>query len=422
MSDPHELGRELSDLVPDPPAVPGRTSSVLARARRNRRRRTGLVAAGAAVAVAAVTLTVAGLGSSGPTAGPSAPTSTSSRSPTVEPVTDVECPTPYRRGQDYVDPTSTGPLPEGAVVARACPTNTSFGFAPPADALVVGVDRLERTLQELPPLDNGGVCTSDLGLSYWLVLGYPDGTERVVEGHNYGCHDLRGAGEPRGHPERLWTEYLRLLREQRASSTPPGGTAVDCPGPGTNFPRTSPMATSLDVEHAVLRWRRTDTESTSTWQCAPVPDDDVRAITADLADGPSLEIEEEACQEATLQLQLVGVNAWGDVGTTWSDCGYWSVDGSGTYRVLGSGAQSAVDRIVTAGGAPPLPEATPRTGPDEVVLLFTDLLNDGRRDEALALTNDPAIAEVDGRSRRQGRGRQRACRSRARSARLVRWR
>ena len=138
-------------------------------------------------------------------------------------------------------------------------------------------------------------------------------------------------------------------------------------------------------------------ESTSTWQCGPVPDDDLRAITTDLADGPSLEIEEEACGEATLQLQLVGVNAWGDVGTTWSDCGYWSVDGSGTYRVLGSGAQSAIDRIVAAGGAPPLPEATPRTPPDEVVLLFTDLLNDGRTDEALALTNDPGIADVDGR-------------------------
>ncbi|MDQ4053629.1 MAG: hypothetical protein M3237_13140 [Actinomycetota bacterium] len=398
-----DLRAALRQLVPDPPAVPDRAAASLGRAHRRRRRRTTAVALGATAAVAAVSVVVAVLGSGSPRPEPAVPTPTATPS-TAESVTatDPACPEPLRRGDPYPDYDDPRPLPEGATVARLCPIAVPSygGFQAPADALVTGVDALIATINALPEDERAAgdrVCTAEGGLSYLMVLGYPDGPQRVVHGSLVGCEWLDGAGPQRTDASIVWRAYLGALRAQRQTTTPPRTPPPTLSCPGNGFGVTSPMARTADATHALLCWRRTDIESESGWASAPISEDDLRSILADLADpARDAEVSEQDCLTATLQLDLVGTSAWGDISHTSGDCGAFYVDGARPRR-LGPRAQEIVDALVTSHPGPALPEPSPSMRPGEILNLWVDLLNEGRLDEARRLVTDPTLVEVNGR-------------------------
>lgn len=388
------LRRALNDAVPTPPSAPGRTAGALRRARLRRRRRAGATVLASAAVVAAVVVPI-GLRGDAPGAGERRPplaSSTPSTTPSSAADLELACPEPLGRHDEPVAPADRSRLPEGAAVARLCPEYASFGFQAPQDALVTGLDGLVRLVNELPD-DGSTACPADGGISYLVVLGYPDGSERTVRGQNFGCRTVEWAGATRVGAQDLYDAYIVALRRQRGDGEPTDVVTPTLGCPRNGYAPTSPLARVADVTAGLLCWQRTDVESEARWTSAVLDADELALVVRDITTGPRHRITEDDCRQATLQFGLVGSDRWGDRSLTRGDCGTWGGD-TGTSRRLGPAAQAVVDRLVAqtpeVGPAPPSPDLRP----DEVLNLYVDLVNDGDLAGARELLLDPTSLDV----------------------------
>ncbi|GAA5140710.1 hypothetical protein GCM10023340_01280 [Nocardioides marinquilinus] len=398
MTDDHsrDLGDRLRDLVPDPPAAPGRAAAAVERSRRHRRARTTAAVVGAAAAVAVVVGAVAVLPGdevADPVA-PATPQPTRSAGPT-EPATDVECPDTTRGGRQLPN-LSTSPLPSNPVAVRLCPISRSElnGFPASIDALEDGAEEFVAALQEKPVVepDAERVCSADLAATYAFAIGYADGTRRIVTEEQFGCRDLEGAG-PLRTSGGMTAAFVEALHDQREAQQPPGpaGLAPSCPvtypAPGT------PTYQLGETTAAVLCVRDPDQEGPAPWREVAVPADDLAVLVNDLTDGRYERRFPPTCPSP--QLALVGVTAWGDLGTTQQNCGVWALE-RGVHR-SGRAAQAVVDRLVAQAPSSPAPEPTSRMAPDEALNAVVDLVNDGRLDVAGDHTSAPELLDAGGR-------------------------
>ncbi|WP_340537853.1 hypothetical protein [Nocardioides sp. GXZ039] len=341
MSDEHDLRDRLHAVVPEPPAAPGRAAAARSLAGRRRRRGTLVAVAGVVAAIVGAGLTVQSLRPDDRGTDRVATPSTPSSPPEVDAGAGITCPPPRTDGGT---PPEGAALPTGATSARLCPVDAEGGFAAPVDALVSDVDSIVGAIEALPRYDQNQPCTMEWEPSYWLILGYPDGTTRQVEGSLAGCEVLQGAGPARTGAEGVWDRYLQLLGDQRASTTPPPAPdAVDCPA-SKDFSASSPLATPLQSVHAVLRWR--DTDGSSSWSCAQIPDDDLAVILASLADPANTIRPGRLDCEQVLQFEIVGVNRWGDLGSMLGDCGAFMV--GDRYRSPSQEAEDLMLAVVDA--------------------------------------------------------------------------
>lgn len=148
-----------------------------------------------------------------PTATPVAPPS--GQRPTV---TAGKCPDPA----DTPQAKGSFQLADGPSWARICGTsNSGTGQEPgldggrvllgPPDALVTNLDGLVAFANALPTADSNMACTMELGPSYTLVVGYPDGRTQQITGELFGC---RMVGDRTGS-QQLLDDFGNRLRAQR---------------------------------------------------------------------------------------------------------------------------------------------------------------------------------------------------------------
>lgn len=341
MSQPDEferrLGVALRKTVPDAPSVPDRADRAEQRGRRRRRRMTMGAAAAAAVAVGVVTVGAAlpRLG------GESAPT------PTPPNQTEtLECPLARSdpRGTELT-PRQSPPLGPGFVAARICPGQQGMANVDlPQDVVRTDLTVLARAIDGAPERRDspGSFCSADLGVGWSLRLGYDDGTERTIDGANFGCRLLVGAGPTRSNPAQVYDVFLDLVRRQRRTEQSPGVSdeALRCGN------ETSPLARAVDVERARLCWRAWDAPK-SPWSSAVLTREQVDRIRTDLGDPANrAEADYRNCPEDHLTFKLVGETAWRDVTTISGECGIFNTTNhSSGVRRLTPAVQALLDRL-----------------------------------------------------------------------------
>jgi hypothetical protein len=226
------------------PDNPSRYDQTETRVRRGRR----LVGAG--IVAAAVVLVGAGIGipqllSGGPGGGKDGDTTVATDRDSVA----LSCPKPSG-GPGTPKTSGRGSLvPEGAVAARFCEGLPDPKRAVPADSALTattitqGADQLVAAVNRLGPVTAGEACPMDLGATYDLVLGYPDGREVVVSFEAFGCGTARSGDEYRDGARGLADLGVKLLRDQ------PGAPAdLTCPTDGQRVGR--PDGTAAGGEFA----------------------------------------------------------------------------------------------------------------------------------------------------------------------------
>ncbi|GAB3421073.1 hypothetical protein [Flindersiella endophytica] len=227
----------LSSATDGLPGNPSRYDQTETRIRRRRRR------VGIAVVAAAVVLVVAGVAAPpvlsrliGGSVDDGLVTGTRD-------VGDLGCPEPSAPGGSRW--TGSGPLvPDGAVSARFCPGRMGAGEAMPGDpelmkaTLTRGVGELTAALNRLPSGSFNPTCTSELGPTYNLVLGYPDGRRAVIAFESFGCGVTKYGNEYRLGGDQLVDIGKRLVRGQpdAALKCPAHDAAMGVPVPGAAGP------------------------------------------------------------------------------------------------------------------------------------------------------------------------------------------
>jgi hypothetical protein len=359
MNELHDL---LHAAVPEPPAAPDRAAGARDRARRHRRRTTAGVAVAAALVVAAVAAVPVLTSDDRPgVSRPTAPTPTPT--PTPEPPVEAPCPA--------VDEPTHGPATvlEGAVLVRLC-QGIGVEFDAPADALTTDVAAVAAAINDQPSGPVPLSCTMDLGRGYQLVFGYPDGHTQNVAGELYGCHSLSVGGTSRSDPEKPYRTFIRLLRAQRAASTPPASDVVRPSCGRGGFDRTSPVARPKEMAVGTLCVRYESASETDP-VAVPVSAGDLEVLLHDWVVGGPPAYDSDAPT-----LLLVGATAWGDrVSLPMDQVG---------IRVPGPDAERILDRLVGRTGRP-VPTIDASSTAEDVVAAYVDLLNADLRDEATAL-------------------------------------
>lgn len=111
-------------------------------------------------------------------------------------------------------------LPDGAARAWLCGDRwETFGGVGPIEPLTADPDRVVDAVNALPTPDYEA-CTEMGGITYHVVLDYPDGTRRVVSAETVNCEWVGGWGNRAGGAE-LLRDLIELWEAQRAANPEP---------------------------------------------------------------------------------------------------------------------------------------------------------------------------------------------------------
>ncbi|HSO70650.1 MAG TPA: hypothetical protein VLQ67_13575 [Arachnia sp.] len=111
-------------------------------------------------------------------------------------------------------------LPGGAARAWLCGDRwETFGGVGPVEPLTTDPDRVIDAINELPS-PNYEACTEMGGITYHVVLDYPDGTRRVVSAETVNCEWVGGWGNRAGGAQ-LLQDLLPLWAAQRDANPEP---------------------------------------------------------------------------------------------------------------------------------------------------------------------------------------------------------
>lgn len=111
-------------------------------------------------------------------------------------------------------------LPTGAARAWLCGDRwETFGGVGPIEPLTTDPDRVVEAINELPS-PNYEACTEMGGVTYHVVLDYPDGTRRVVSAETVNCEWVGGWGNRAGGAQ-LLQDLLPLWAAQREANPEP---------------------------------------------------------------------------------------------------------------------------------------------------------------------------------------------------------
>ena len=115
---------------------------------------------------------------------------------------------------------STETLPDGAARAWLCGDRwETFGGVGPIEPLTTDPDRVVDAVNALPSPDYEA-CREMGGITYHVVLDYPDGTRRVVSAETVNCEWVGGWGNRAGGAE-LLQDLLPLWAAQRDANPEP---------------------------------------------------------------------------------------------------------------------------------------------------------------------------------------------------------
>lgn len=311
MSDERRLHDALADLVPVPPSVPDRASGARARARGVRRGRvaTGVGAVLGAVAIA-VPVVIAGGSDPVPQHNTPEPGVVAGQFP---------CPPPSGRLEPEAPLEGPDKLPAAPIAARFC-FNGGLPWQAPQDAVLSGLDEIVSFVNDLHKQRYGGSCPANLGPTWAILFQYPDGYTQLVRGRAFGCGGIsvgtitRGTGES---ADRVLNRVKELVREQRASSTPPARFPVRPACEHSPFGRSGDrtglsllkMALPERLASAVICWRP---RPRGPWHTVPIRPSDLRVLNADLNAHASSEIHPSTTCGGSLLVTLNAVNVWGD--------------------------------------------------------------------------------------------------------------
>jgi hypothetical protein len=372
------LGRSLTEIVPEPPTA-DLAGAARTYARRARRRGQGIVAGAAAVAVLAaigVPWAVTRGGESGSDRG---------GEPVKKPeVAALECPDKVDRGR--LPGKRDEPLKKGAVRAVICPARGSGLFQPPQDALESGLDEFVASVNARPPMKSTA-CPLNLGTAWTVLLEYADGTAASVTGENYGCGPLflgpnGSSGQARDGADAVYRKYLGLLAAQRANRQRPATEVpLSCPSSKAPFSPVRQDPKALGLTHAMLCWR-TETLTRTPFQSAPLDDELIALINADIAERSTGRRHDGGaeCNER-LRVEIVAQNGWGDrMLISGSGCGLF---GTGEwFWQPGEEVQQRLEELIESQPPPKVPLPTAADHPDAVVRAWADLVNLGDRAKA----------------------------------------
>ncbi len=253
---------------------------------------------------ACTTATPADVATPTPPPAPSTPTA---------PVTPAECPDPA----DTPTSGASYEFADGAAWARVCGTSASgTGQDPglsrvlnsPPDALVTNLDGLIDFANGLPTNTANMACTADLGPSYTIMVGYPDGSTELITGELYGC----GMFGDRLGARQLLTDFGNRLRAQRDALPDLAPPALNCADPtaGDIFVQPSlQQTTSAEVVRydngAVARMTITEwAQLVETIQAESTPPPPQAPGSQTTSFGPAIEIDARNDQCETLTLQV----------------------------------------------------------------------------------------------------------------------
>lgn len=362
-----ELRRLLADAVPESRPAPDRAGAARTRARRSRNR----YVAGVSVVAVAVAIGI-------PVA--LAQHSDQRTEPAPEPK-GLSCPAPVTNGPlpGTVPDGGSSTLEPGATRARLCYLG-GVPWQPPADELDNRVEELVSLVNEAPvsKLSGEQVCPANLGPTRTLLFGYSDGTTRLVSVAAYGCNAITVGGVTRGgwtDADALVNRFVELLRAQRGDSEPAEAikTSLSCGSSSISvFGNDPPPA----LTNAILCVRHR-TNSDQPVGTARISAEDLRVLMADMAAHRTTrsQVDHRSCPLQSVDLRIIGSNAWGDRFAIYGDCGEFLLsDGPhSSYWRPGAASQAILDGLAATQDEPlALPDAG--TKPDQVVARWSDLV------------------------------------------------
>jgi hypothetical protein len=180
-----------------------------------------------------------------------------------------------------------------------------------------------------------------------MAFGYDDGSTFVVSGQLYGCRTLVVGRSYRADAEAPWTEFIRLLREQRDDLGEPE-TAVDpgrldCRTATLDGPGFSPVADPTSLAAAVLCVTAMDGDQIQQ-ASVPIPADDLAVLVEDIAENRA-PMRYRRCTETPIVL-IRGTTSWGDQAAYSRFCRMYDF-GDGTGWEPGAEARAILDRLVS---------------------------------------------------------------------------
>jgi hypothetical protein len=167
--------------------------------------------------------------------------------------TELLCPPPSG-GVGEAKPSGDEPLvPTGATTARLCPAlkdgHQLYTPLSPRDltpVLSANVDQLVEKVNQLRGVTGNLACTMELGPTFDLLLGYPDGKTKVVTFEMFGCGYARSGDEFRSGARELGTLFRELAAQQDPAPQP--GEPTTCPPPsgGVGTPKNTGASAYLE--------------------------------------------------------------------------------------------------------------------------------------------------------------------------------
>lgn len=118
----------------------------------------------------------------------------------------------------FTSPLETGEEPTAIWLCPVPLEGLPLSHVPPIEPLTVDTGEAVGLLRDLEPLGPDVACTADLGITYTIVHTYADGSQRVVQFEDFGCHGVTVDGEQLGGGGQYFEELHDLWRSQRAAS------------------------------------------------------------------------------------------------------------------------------------------------------------------------------------------------------------
>lgn len=279
---------------------------------------------------------------SGGTSDGTVATSSSASDPPTDVGPLVECP-------DLVvepDPALPDAVPAGATSVRLCAAEPDE-ITPPVDALTTDVASVVAAVNDQPLVSRR--CADRQLPTYQLAFGYPDGSTFVVAGRFTRCAELLVGSARRARAKPALDAFVRLLLEQRSTTRPPSGAAVDaadldCRQPREDWTRSLGDPTGLTVAALCFgRWRDPGPRT----RRVVIPPDDLRVLVASMATDTVSEDDAFSCPYfSPTDHWIVGANAWGDPITMTRGCRGLTLSPPGReWRPRGE-ARQIVERLI----------------------------------------------------------------------------
>lgn len=225
---------------------------------------------------------------------------------------------------DDADPATE--VPSDVVAARMCATENGLAsWYAPQDGLHADLAPLVELLGALEPVpestpEDRYFCTDDGGVGFDLRLALASGETVSVPGDTGGCSTVRIGGEDVVGSDEVLALFLESLAQQRAGTEPASDLEqppLGC-GSDTTFEDhvVSRIGDARDLVSAVS-CSRPEGDDVPPWkEPVPVPDADVRDLTADMRRNTRTDLgwNDGACDDRPVVWQdLVGQTRWGDV-------------------------------------------------------------------------------------------------------------